>query len=604
MCPQCRAEYDDPGNRRFHAQPNACPRCGPRLQLRGADGRPIAAADPVAATAAALRGGQIVALKGLGGYHLVCDATVEAVVTRLRHRKHRDEKPLALMVRDVAAARRIAHLDTEEEALLRSHRRPIVLLRRQGDAAVAAAVAPGHPCLGVMLPYTPLHHLLLHAVEAMPLVMTSGNRSDEPIAYEDGDALERLAAVADVFLTHDRPIAIRCDDSVTRIAAGAELPVRRSRGYAPEPFHLPRPCPRPSLALGGQLKATFALGRGRHAVLSHHLGDLDHYEALRAYEQAIAYYEQLFAIRPELIVHDLHPDYASTRYALERATSGGTLCLGVQHHEAHVASCMAEHGLDEPVIGVAFDGTGYGSDGTVWGGEFFSGDYHALRREAHLRYVPMPGGEQAIREPWRMAAAHLRDAGRDDHSLRSDVPEAALATVRRQMERQFNAPQTSSAGRLFDAVAALCNVRRRVSFEGQAAIELEGVATGREASGTYPFGIEPSSDGCLVVDTRPLIAAIDAEVLSGREPSLIGRRFHATMAEIIVQVCLRLARASGLDAVVLSGGVFLNALLLEETTARLAHEGFRVYRHRRVPPGDGGICLGQLAIAAARHDLC
>jgi hydrogenase maturation protein HypF len=320
--------------------------------------------------------------------------------------------------------------------------------------------------------------------------------------------------------------------------------------------------------------------------------------------KAIAYYKQLFAIRPELIVHDLHPDYASTRYALVWAESIGLPLLGVQHHEAHVASCMAEHGLDEPVIGVAFDGTGCGGDGTIWGGEFFTGDYRRLHRVAHLRHVAMPGGEQAIREPWRMAAAHLRDAGRDDASLRNDTPEVALAAVHRQIERRFNSPLTSSAGRLFDAVAALCGVRRRVSFEGQAAIELEGLATGVDASGSYSFAIDNSPEGCLIVDTRPIIAEVDADIRRGREADQVARRFHATVTEVIVEVCLRLAEQTGLEAVVLSGGVFLNALLTEESSARLANAGLRVYRHRRVPPGDGGICLGQVAIAAVRHTLC
>jgi len=601
MCAACRAEYEDPRDRRFHAQPIACPSCGPRLRALGAAGEPIASDDPLAEAVASLRRGRIIALKGLGGYHLVCMAGDGMAVAELRRRKHRDEKPFAVMVGDLAEARRIAEVSPAEEFLLTSPPRPIVLLCRRAEAGVAAAVAPANLHLGVMLPYTPLHHLLLHTLDSMPLVMTSGNRSDEPIAYEDRDALARLTGIADLFLTHDRPIHVRCDDSVTRMAGGCELPLRRSRGQAPQPLRLPVSCGRPALALGGQSKVTFALGRDRHAFLSHHIGDLDHYEAYRAYIEAIAHYERLFAIDPELVAHDLHPDYASTRYAQERTPT--VPLVPVQHHHAHMASCMAEHGLDEPVIGVVFDGTGYGSDGAVWGGEFLSGDYRGFRRAAHLRYVAMPGGEQAIREPWRMAAAHLADAGQDAAPLRDHVSAAALMAAHRQIERQFNAPLTSSVGRLFDAVAALAGVRHCVSFDGQAAMELESLASEAVAAGGYPFEIVTVRQGdppetTLVIDTRPLIAEVasQAQRVCG---ALIGRRFHTTLVEIVAQVCARLADQTGLATVVLSGGVFLNVLLSCETAARLTRDGFRVYRHRRVPPGDGGLCLGQLAVAAA-----
>jgi hydrogenase maturation protein HypF len=603
LCAECRAEYEDPTNRRFHAQPTACAACGPRLQARDARGQTIEGGDPLAVAAEALRHGKIVALKGLGGYHLACDATSPRAVAELRSRKHRDEKPFALMVRDVADAGRLCAISPAEEVLLTGPRRPIVLLQRRAEAEVAAEVAPGNRCLGIMLPYTPLHHLLLAAVEPLPLVMTSGNRSDEPIAYEDADALVRLAGLADLFLIHDRPIETRCDDSVTRVIAGVELTVRRSRGYAPEPLGLPFTCRHPTLALGGQLKVTFALGRGAHAVLSHHIGDLDDYEAYRAFVAAISHYEQLFAIRPELLVHDLHPDYASTRYALERARTETAphLLVPVQHHHAHVASCMAEHGLEGRVIGVALDGTGYGSDGAVWGGEFLMAGYGDFERAAHLRYVAMPGGEQAIREPWRMALAHLQDAGRDDSPLPKTISVAALATARRQIERRFNTPLTSSMGRLFDAVAALAGVRHTVRYEGQAAIELEALAGAIAPDGNYPFtlaGTEP-----LVIDTRPLIAAVGDDAARGVPSGVIARRFHSTVVEIIAQVCARLADGSGLDAVALSGGVFQNALLCGEACARLERDGLRVFRHRRVPAGDGGLCLGQLAVAAARDTV-
>ncbi|AGA28676.1 carbamoyltransferase HypF [Singulisphaera acidiphila] len=596
MCAACRKEYEDPHNRRFHAEPIACAACGPRLQAVNAQGRSFASEDPLKAAVAALSQGKIVALKGLGGYHLACLAADETAVAELRRRKQRDAKPFALMVADLAGAHAIAEISTSEEALLESRRRPIVLLRRRPGADVAVAVAPGNHDLGVMLPYTPLHHLLLRALGATPLVMTSGNRSDEPIAYEDDDARERLAGIADLYLTHNRPIHMRCDDSVTRLVEGKELPLRRSRGHAPQPMSLPVACRRPTLALGGQLKTTFALGRGRHVVLSHHLGDLDHYEAYRAYVDAIAHYERLFAFQPELITHDLHPDYASTRYAAERA--GEIPRVAVQHHHAHVASCMAEHGLNEPVIGVAFDGTGYGTDGAIWGGEFLTGDYLAFRRAAHLRYVAMPGGEQAIREPWRMAVAHLADAQpQDGSSWFARIPAPALHVVNQQLERRFNAPLTSSVGRLFDAVAALAGVRDHVCFEGQAAIELEQLASNVAADRAYPFEIEAGPS--LVIDTRPLIAGVAADLRKGCAAAVIGRRFQTTLVEVIAAVCGRLAEENGPSTVVLSGGVFMNVLLTTETVARLTRDGFRVYRHQRVPPNDGGLCLGQLAVAAA-----
>jgi hydrogenase maturation protein HypF len=601
MCPECRAEYDDPGNRRFHAQPAACPACGPRLQLLDSSGQFVPGIDPLAGAVDALRRGLIGAIKGLGGYHLACVAGHAAAAAALRSRKHRDEKPFAVMVRDLAAARALGEVSPREEVLLTSPRRPIVLLSRKRGIAIAEDVAPRNPWLGVMLPYTPLHHLLLHGLEDTPLVMTSGNRSDEPIAYQDRDALERLSGIADFFLINDRPIHLRCDDSVTRVVAGVELPIRRSRGDAPRPIRLPIRCDCPTLALGGQLKATFALGRGRNAFLSHHIGDLDHFEAFRAYGQAVAHYRHLFCLDPAYVVHDMHPDYASTRYAEQHA--GARPTIAVQHHHAHVASCMAENGLNERVIGVAFDGTGYGTDGAIWGGEFLVGDYLGFRRAAHLRLVVLPGGEQAIREPWRMAAAYLLDAGCDCSPLATSVPATSLAALERIIERRFNSPPTTSAGRLFDAVAALVGVRRRVRYEGQAAIELEWLATGVEADGVYPFDIQEAREGVspMVLDARPMIGEIAEDLRRAVTIPTIARRFHSTMVEAIANVCGRLRAQTGLDVVALSGGVFLNALLTAEAAARLAGDGFRVYRHRHVPPNDGGLCLGQLAVAAARQ---
>jgi len=552
----------------------------------------------------ALRLGKIGALKGLGGFHLACDGANEAAVSMLRARKHRDEKPFAIMARDLETARAICQVSDAEASLLTAPAHPIVLLQRLPEAKVAHSVAPGNPYLGVMLPYTPLHHLLMRALGTISLVMTSGNQSDEPIAYENEDALGRLKGIADLFLLHNRPIHVRCDDSVTRTVEGRELPLRRSRGYAPRPIPLPVACPCPILAVGGQLKATFALGRDGQAFLSHHLGDLDHYAAYRAFIKDTSLFEDLFAIRPRCLVHDLHPDYPTTRYARERSAAEGNELLSVQHHHAHMASCMAENGLTGPVIGVTFDGTGYGTDGTIWGGEFLVGGYRRFRRMAHLRPVGMPGGDQAIREPWRMAVAQLRDAHCASGRFQRQLQPQAVALITKMLDSGFNTPLTTSAGRLFDAVAALAGLRQRVSYEGQAAIELEWLATNVTDEAVYPFELEEvlvgePAETTLLVDTRPLIREVAKDANEGTAPGNIGRRFHTTMVEIIAAVCAWIRKSTLLDAVVLSGGVFMNALLLHETCQRLRNDGFRVYRHRLVPPNDGGLSLGQLAIAAA-----
>jgi hydrogenase maturation protein HypF len=624
MCPACRSEYDDPRNRRFHAQPTACASCGPRLILQSPAGTRIETPDPLTDFTTALATGKIGALKGLGGYHLVCDATSQDAVTELRRRKQRDERAFAVMVTDVEAAEQFCQIGILERSLLLSPRRPIVLLRKRvsSPTRIAEAVAPGNPYFGVMLPYTPVHHLLLRTVSPLPLLMTSGNRSDEPIAYLDHEAIAGLGSIADLFLSHDRPIRVRCDDSVTRVVNGDESPIRRSRGYAPEPVRLPIACPVPILAVGGQLKGVFALGRERQAILSHHMGDLDHWGAYRAFVRDIGLYEDLFATSPQAIVHDLHPDYASTNYARERAASDGLPVIAVQHHHAHMASCMAEHGLDEPVIGVSLDGTGLGLDGAIWGGEFLIGDYRQFRRAAHLRYVGMPGADKAIHEPWRMAVAHLHDADCPFDLLESRIPRTALRTVETMLNRGFNSPLTSSAGRLFDAVASIVGVRDRVSFEGQAAQQLEWMATDEAPAAPYPYEIArvetPSShiaqnspvsllhsagwkpgQSVDMIDTRPLIQAIVADVESGVAARRIARRFHSTMVDIIENTCSTIREATQIGAIVLSGGVFMNVLIATETAHRLLERGFRVYRHRAVPPNDGGLALGQLAVAAA-----
>lgn len=609
MCAECRREYEDPEDRRFHAQPIACPACGPQLQLLTNTGETIKTQDPLSEFAQAIRSGKLGLLKGLGGYHLVCDAGAQDVVANLRNRKHRDAKPFAVMVSDLNQARRICEIDALESGLLCSSRRPIVLLRRCNDEpnAVAEAVAPGNPYLGVMLPYTPLHELLMRQFEGRPLVMTSGNHSDEPMAHVDLDAVNRLGPIVDVILTHNRSIHVRCDDSVTRSIGGHQALIRRSRGYAPQPLPLPMTLRQPTLAVGGQLKATFGLGRDRQAFLSHHLGDLDHLSAYQAFERDLQLYEDLFGARPELIVHDLHPDYASTSYAVRRAAAEGLRLLAVQHHHAHVASGMAEHGLTGSVIGVAFDGTGYGTDAAIWGGEFLIAEYADFYRAAHLRYVGLPGGDAAIREPWRAAVAHLVDAGCDPSRLLASIPPTAIRTARQMLERGFNSPRSSSMGRLFDAVAAIAGLRTHASYEGQAAIELEFQAMNTEAQTPYPFEIASSSgednQPRFEVDTRPMIRGVAEDAISGCAIPLIARRFHSTAVEIVSSVCSRLRERWKLERVVLSGGVFMNGLLSNQVMQRLRAEGFLTYQQQVVPCNDGGLSFGQLAVAAARDSV-
>jgi len=599
MCAACRAEYEDPRDRRFHAQVVACPGCGPRLSLLDAGGAPLATEDPLTWAAAALRNGAIGALKGLGGFHLACDARSEPTVRELRRRKQRDTKPFAIMVADLAGAQALCAVSPLERALLSSVDRSIVVLTRRAGAPVAPSVAPGLHTLGLMLPYTPLHHLLLAETGADALVMTSGNRADEPIACDD-DAPAQLRGVADFFLVHDRPIRLRCDDSIVRIAGGGAVPLRRARGHVPQTLTLTHRLARPTLATGGHLKATFALGGRTSAFVSHHVGDLGDYATYRVWLEAIEHYERLFRITPSRIVHDLHPGYASTRYAVERARAGGEE-LAVQHHHAHMASCMAEHGLEGPVIGVCFDGAGLGTDGTIWGGEFLVGDYLEARRMAHLAPVPMPGGEQAVRQPWRMAVAHVAYAGLDPAAspIARRLDSATLRAVDRMLARRFNAPLTSSMGRLFDAVAALAGVADQTTFEGEAAARLEALAAGVAPEPGYHVPVDRNGL-TLVADPASLIRAVVDDARAGVKSAVIARRFHSAVVDLIVTVCSRLRSATGIRIAVLTGGVFANAILAREADQRLFAAGFEVYTHRLVPPNDGGLCLGQLAIAAAR----
>jgi hydrogenase maturation protein HypF len=604
LCADCAREYHDPADRRFHAQPVCCPACGPALALLDRHGRP-AAGDPLAEAAARLREGAVVAVKGLGGYHLAADAASEPAVAALRARKHREDKPFAVMVADLAAARALCQAGPAEAALLTSPRRPIVLLRRRppgSGAAVAASVAPGNRSLGVMLPYTPLHHLLLAEV-GRPIVLTSGNVSDEPIAYVDQEALGRLGRIADWFLTHDRPIHVRADDSVVRAFGGRELPLRRSRGFAPQPLGLPWPFPRHVLACGAELKHTFCLAKGGHAFLSHHIGDLENYETYRSFTEGVEHFRRLFAVEAEVVAHDLHPEYLSTKYALELE---GVELEGVQHHHAHVAACLADNGEPGPVLGVAFDGLGYGADGTIWGGELLVADLERFRRVGHLEVVTMPGGAAAVKEPWRMAAAWLDTAFAGRVPERLDVVGRNRARWERvvALARSGTAsPATSSAGRLFDAVAAILGVRDTINYEGQAAVELEQLADPSETA-AYPVRITgPDGDsggGLLRLGGTDLVRAVVEDVTAGAPPPVVAARFHNGLAGTTVAACQRLRDTTGLGTVALSGGVFQNMLLLERTVAALQREGFRALVHSRVPPNDAGISLGQAAVAGAR----
>ena len=598
LCPACRTEYGDPSNRRFHAQATACPVCGPRLRLTDSHGHCVAVDDMLACIDARLREGNIVAIKGLGGYHLACDALQDAAVRTLRRRKQREAKPLAIMVPDLQTAQHLCEICPAEADLLSSSRRPIVLLRKRHNCPVAETVALGHRDLGIMLPYTPLHHLLMHAV-ARPLVMTSGNFAEEPLAYEDDDAVRRLSSMADYFLTHNRPIHMRCDDSVTRIVMGRELLLRRSRGYAPLPLRLPTPCPSPILACGGQLKNTFCLAREEYAFLSHHIGDLEDYHTYRSFMDGIEHFTQLFGIAPQVVAYDLHPGYLSSRYALFLQ---GLSRIAVQHHHAHIASCMAENGCAGPVIGVAWDGTGYGTDGRLWGGEFLVTTYTHFERLAHLEEVPLPGGEQAIRQPWRVAAAYLYMVyGEAMESLNIDFVQRLehrnWRVLRQMLTRGINAPLSSSAGRLFDAVAALVSLRDEVQYEAQAAMELEMLAEGRLEDG-YPFRIRHEARP-MVVEIQGIITGVVEDLIKGQPPSLIAAKFHTTLGEAILQVCCCIRDLTGLEQVALSGGVFQNVLLLTSVMTSLQANNFEVYTHSQVPPNDGGLSLGQAAVASA-----
>ncbi|OQR66008.1 carbamoyltransferase HypF [Streptomyces maremycinicus] len=618
LCPDCAREYADPADRRFHAQPVACPACGPRLRLLVTASDDGTGTDPVTGARALLSAGAVLAVKGLGGYHLACDATNEAAVARLRGRKARGDKPFAVMARSVADVEHLVRPGPEERDLLEGGVRPVVLLRRRPDPVYAPgapcpaeAVAPRSPDLGVMLPYTPLHQLLF-GLPGDPegprlLVMTSGNVSGEPIVTDDCEALERLAPLADAWLTHDRPIHVPCDDSVVRVCDGEPLVIRRSRGYAPLPIDLPLPV-RPALAVGGDLKNVFCLGEGRRGWLSAHIGDMDDLGTQRAFESAVAQLESLTGVRPGVLAADRHPGYRSARWA-DRAAAARPV-VRVQHHHAHIAAAMAEHGLDgtRPVIGVAFDGTGHGDDGAVWGGEFLLADYDGFSRFGHLAYVPLAGGDAGVRRPYRMALAHLRAAGidrSDDLACTAACPPDELRVLEQQLERGLHCVPTSSMGRLFDAVSSLAGVCHHAGYEAQAAVELEGAALRAPAGDqeAYAFGLRISGPsraegGAVRADPAPVLAAIVADLRAGVATALIAARFHRAVTGLVHRMCARARAEHGLDTVALTGGVFANTLLSSACATALREDGFTVLRHRLVPPGDGGLALGQLMVAA------
>jgi hydrogenase maturation protein HypF len=621
MCPACAREYVDPSNRRFHAQPIACPVCGPQIWLEESKGtaahrlRLSAGDDAIRAARQLVTEGRILAIKGLGGFHLACDATNPAVILELRRRKLRVDKPFAVMVPDLAAVQEQCQTSPSELALLQSIARPIVLLRRRTNASIARETAPGQDWLGVMLPYAPLHHLLLERQDGFPdaLVMTSGNLSEEPIAVGNDEARERLAGLADAFLMHDRDIHVRCDDSVVRLApsvggvatgttsginAESTYPLRRSRGYVPYPIRLPGRS-EPVLGVGAELKNTFCLTNRAYGFMSQHVGDLENYDTLRSFESGISHFEELFRAAPKAIAHDLHPDYLSTRYALNRSAAEDIQAIGVQHHHAHIASCMAEHqlGEDTRVIGVAFDGTGFGTDSAIWGGEILVADYRGFERALHVRYFPLPGGDAAIRHPARVALGLLWSLGLEwlaDLAPVRDFAPLELHGLLQQLERHVNTPPTSSMGRLFDAAASLADVRQRVNYEAQAAIEFEALADPEE-NGVYPVKLSGSE-----LDLAPAVEAMLEDIRGHQPASTLSARFHNGIAAAVAECADRVRQDSGLDAVVLSGGVWQNITLLRRTLSLLNSRGFQVYIHREVPANDGGISLGQAVVAASR----
>lgn len=590
MCEACSREYEDPADRRFHAQPNACPVCGPQLAFVEGKAGQIVKGDPLELAVRALQAGRIVAVKGLGGFHLACDATNETAVRELRRRKHRYGKPLAVMMEDLEQADRYCELSSTEEKLLASPRRPVVILRQRPHMDIAPSVAQELRTIGVMLPYTPLHILLLAACQK-PLVMTSGNISEEPLVSANEEALAKLGEIADCFLWHDREIVNKIDDSVTRVVAGREAVIRRARGYAPEPFLLPEQLPE-ILGCGPEQKNTFCLTRGRHAFVSQHIGDLENLPTLEYYEHMINFYQRIFRINPQIVAYDLHPAYLSTQYA---HGIDNVQMIGVQHHHAHIAGCMLENGIRGQVIGIACDGTGYGTDGNLWGGEFFLADYRSFTRLGHLKYVRMPGGEKAIKQPYRMAYGYLYSLYGAKANYFEDfvttIGEEERTLMAQQMDKRLNAPLTSSCGRLFDAVAALINIGRTVRYEGEAATRLEDIID-KTITDSYDFLLQD-----YMLDPAPLLKSVYDDKVNGVAASIIAAKFHNTLIKALAAVCQEISAHTEIKKVVLSGGVFQNVYLLEGLLKKLSSAGLEAYWPQKVPANDGGISLGQVMVA-------
>ncbi len=595
MCPACLAEYDDPHNRRFHAQPNACMDCGPNVSLYDIARKKVETSNPIETAATLLKQGHIVAIKGLGGFHLAADAANDTAVSALRKRKNREEKPLAVMSYDVREIRKYAHIEKDEEQLLTSPQRPIVLLLKKEPNSISTEVAPRNRYFGVMLPYTPLHYLLLsHGFTA--LVMTSGNLSEEPIAIDNEEAFERLGDIADYFLMHNRDIYLRSDDSIVRKSAQSTRFIRRSRGYVPVPLFLRKTAP-PILACGAELKNTVCMTKDDKAFLSQHIGDLENLAAYDFFQLTIQHMQRILDIQPEIIACDLHPDYLSTRYAHEQEN---VQKIEVQHHHAHIASAIAENRIHGPVIGLSFDGTGYGTDGAIWGGEILIVETGTFSRTAHLAYVPMPGSTAAIKEPWRMAVSYLYDAfGQDfwdlDLPLLKNIDRKKASIVLEMINKDVNSPLTSSLGRLFDGIAAIVDIKHKIAFEGQAAMELEMLA---EGEGDVIYDYEWIPENGYKILTRPIIRGVVSDMTQGIRPSVISQKFHQTLIRLFAELCETIRGDSGLNRVVLSGGAFQNSILLTGLITSLEKEGFRVFSHTRVPTNDGGISLGQAMVAA------
>jgi len=598
LCPQCQSEYENPADRRFHAEPDACPVCGPQLKILDEEGIPLNTSDPITAAVGLLKEGKVLAVKGLGGFHLSVDAGNNEAVARLRSRKYREEKPLAIMVYDAAGAHRLAQINDDEEKLLTSPQRPIVLLKKKNNNVISERVAPGVPHFGLMLPYTPLHYLLLERYfEA--LVMTSANQVDEPICIRNREAVERLKGIADYYLVHNRDILVRCDDSIVMVAGERQQILRRSRGFVPRPIALAESFP-DVLALGPQLKATQCILKGKFAFLSPHLGDLETPQARDFFSESLTLMQRITETNPSVVACDYHPAYYSTKVAAELES---VEVIRVQHHHAHIVSCMAENRISGEVIGLAMDGTGFGLDGNAWGGEFLVADETQFRRVGHLQYFILPGGEKAIREPWRIAASLLKNAyGQSWLSVAeklgvvSDSKSGGL--LDKIMEKKINSPLTSGLGRLFDGVAAMMGLRRQVSFEGQAAMELEGQINETSAA-SFPFAIKQDDEGCFILDVSETIRSIVEEIIGGTDKSKISSSFHWTLACAFAAMANKIKGETGIERVALSGGCVQNRILLEKSVFELENAGFSVYCHKQVPANDGGVALGQAVVAAS-----